>query len=61
MEMTKGSCCGTLEFRLLTIYFITDLTLSCSKKEERVCSITDVACPFDTWVVEKELENIDYC
>ena len=27
------------------------------EKEGRVCFIVDVACPFDTWVAEKETER----
>ena len=30
------------------------------EKEERVCFIVNVACPFDTRVAEKETEKIDH-
>ena len=30
------------------------------EKEGRMCFIVNVACPFDTWVAEKETEKIDH-
>ena len=50
------------DFRIQTDYNLdhNEPDIVVLEKEGRMCFIVNVACPFDTWLAEKEREKIDH-